>query len=313
VIAVRDENQIALSVIVAVVGGPKFVRRCLGRLAPQAAGGHVEILVPCDSTADEVRRLAGDFPAVVFLEMGEVATDARRGTQAAVHEMYDRRIAAGLKHARGGVIALLQDRVVPDSDWCEQVLHAHRLPYGVIGGAVEHLPGTVLNWAVYFLDFGSYQLPLSEGLAGTVTDVNVSYKREALKSVSELWRERYQERAVNAALARRGVVSWLRPQIIVRQDCGKLLFSRVALERFCWGRLFGSLRARDAGFVRRFFYAFASPAVPLILVARAAVKVFRGRRNRAWFLGALPHFVAIASCRCAGELVGCLTGRESSA
>jgi hypothetical protein len=308
-----DENQIALSVIVTVVGGSRFVRRCLGRLAPQAAGQPVEILVPCDSTADDVLELQKEFPQVIFPNMGAVPTNAPRGTQAAAHEIYDRRTAAGLKTARGRVLALLQDYGVADPDWCEQVLRAHQLPPGVIGGAVEHFPGRILNWAVYFLDFGSYQLPLPEGPAVNVTDANVSYKREALESVSELWTERYQERAVNSALARRGVSQWLRPQIIVRQDCGRLLFSRVALERFSWGRLFGSLRAQEIPFASRLFYAALSPAIPLLLTWRTAAKVFRGKRNRAWFLGSLPYFVAVASCRSAGELVGCLTGRESSA
>ena len=306
------ENHIALSVVVTVVVGREFLRRCLTRLASQIEGKPIEIIVPYDSTAENIQQLKKDFPQVLFLNIGVIKTNARPGTQAAAHEIYDCRTAKGLKTARGKVLALLQDSGIPDPDWCEQVLQAHRLPHGVIGGAVEHEGMGALNWAVYFLDFGLYQLPLFEGPSGNLTDANVSYKREVLESVNGLWAERYKEVTVNRTLAKKGVVQWLRPQIVVRQDCGELLFSQIAIERFCWGRLFGSLRAQEIRFVLRLFYAILSPAIPLLLIGRTARKVFAARRNRAKFLQSLPQFVAIALFRSAGELVGCLTARESS-
>jgi hypothetical protein len=309
---VSGENQIALSVVVTVVGGRDFLRRCLSRLAPQIEGKPIEVFVPYDSTANSIHELNKDFPQVIFLDMGVIKTNARPGTQAATHEIYDCRTAKGLTTARGKVLALLQDCGAPDPDWCDQVLEAHRLPHGVIGGAVEHEGRGVLNWAVYFLDFGLYQLPLFEGPSGNLTDVNVSYKREVLDSVNGLWADRYKEATVNRTLAKKGVVQWLRPQIVVRQDCGKLLFSQVAIERFYWGRLLGSLRAQEVPFLFRLFYITLSPAIPLLLIGRTARKVFAARRNRARFLQSLPQFVAIGLFRCAGEFVGWLTARESS-
>ena len=244
--------------------------------------------------------------------MGVVKTDVRPGTQEAAHEMFDRRTAAGLNKAQGEVLALLQDYGAPDPDWCDQVLAAHRLPYAIIGGAVEHEGEGVLNWAVYFLDFGRYQLPLHEGLTDYLTDVNVSYKREALESVRNLWSERYKEVTVNWALARQGMTLWQRPQIVVRQDRGALSFGPLISERFSWGRLFGCIRTREISPVARLLYIALSPGIPLILLARIARKVFSARRNRARFVMSLPHLAAVTAFWCLGEFVGYVTGRESS-
>ena len=308
-----SDSHPILSVIVTIVGGTPYLHRCLDRLLPQTESRAIEVIVPYDSTANGIEELKIAFPQVVFSSMGVVKTDAPPGTQQAAHEMFDRRTAAGLNVARGEILALLQDYGAPDPNWCEQVLEAHRLPYGVIGGAVEHEGKGVLNWAVYFLDFGRYQLPLPEGPTDYLTDVNVSYKREALESVRYLWTERYKEVTVNWALSKKGVVLWQRPQIVVWQDRGKLSFRHLVVERFSWGRLFGCIRTREISPLARFFYVALSPGIPLILIARTAKKVFSTGRNRSNFMLSFPQLAAMTFCWCLGEFMGYLTGRESSA
>jgi hypothetical protein len=282
------------------------------RLIPQSKGRSVEIIVPYDSSANGIRELENLFPQVRFLDMGVVKTGAPPGTQQAAHEMFDRRTAAGLNVARGEIVALLQDYGAPDPNWCDELLEAHRLPYGVIGGAVEHEGNGVLNWAVYFLDFGRYQVPLREGPSDYLTDVNVSYKRAALESVRHLWTERYKEVTVNWALARQGAVLWQRPQIVVRQDRGQLSFRHLVSERISWGRLFGCIRTREISPFARLLYITLSPGIPLILLGRTALKVFSTRRNRARFMLSLPQLTAMTLFWCLGEFMGYLTARESS-
>jgi hypothetical protein len=244
--------------------------------------------------------------------MGVVNTDAPPGSAAVAHELYDRRTAKGLSVARGAVLALLEDYGVPDPDWCDQILEAHRLPYGIIGGAVEQAGQGLLNWAVYFIDFGRYQLPLPEGPVDYLTDVNVSYKREVLELVPELWAERYNEVTVHWALAKRGVVLWQQPRMVVRQDRGDLTFSELITERFWWGRLFGSVRAREISYLSRLLYIALSPTIPIALLSRMAGKVFGGRRNGKRFLSAFPQIVALTVSWSLGELVGYVTGRDFS-
>jgi hypothetical protein len=302
-----------LSVIVTIVGGMTFLRRCLNRLIPQTEGRAIEVIVPYDSTAPRIGDLKSTYPQVRFIDMGVVKTDGCPGTQQAAHEMFDRRTAVGLNAARGDIVALLQDYGAPDADWCDQILEAHRLPHEVIGGAVELEGKGILNWAVYFLDFGRFQLPLSEGPRKYLTDVNVSYKRAALESVRELWADRYKEVTVNWALAGKGMSLWQRPQMVVRQDRGQLSFRHLINERYSWGRLFGCIRTREISMLARLLYIVLSPAIPLILLGRSARKVFVGGRHRGAFILAFPHLVAMTFFWCVGEFMGYLTGRESSA
>jgi len=294
------------------VGGPSFLQRCLSHLVTQTENQPIEIIVPYDSTVANIEQIKKGYPQVIFADMGVVRTDAPPGTYAVAHELYDRRTAKGLSLARGEILALLEDYGAPDQDWCDQVIKAHRFPYGVIGGAVEHEGRGALNWAIYFMDFGRYRLPLREGPTDYLTDVNVSYKREGLELVRNLWKDRYNEAIVHWALAKKGVVFWLQPDIVVRQDRGELSFCGVTLERFWWGRLFGRVRRQQGKFVSPLFYSVLSPAIPIVLLGRITRKVLCGRRNLAQFLFSFPATVVFALSWSLGEVVGYVTGRESS-
>lgn len=306
-----NEQPIDLTVIVRVVGGASFVPPCLERLLPQLAGRRAEVVVPFDATIPAVGALQPRFPTVRFIDMGAVPTDARPGSTGVLHELYDRRASAGLCAARGEIVALIEDYGAPDPDWCAELLAAHRLlPHGVIGGAVEHAGRGPLNWAIYFLDFARYALPLSEGDVDYLTDVNVSYKRAALEAVRPLWTQRYNEVTVHWAMQRQGIVLWRRPQIVVREDRGVLTLSRSLVERFFWGRLFAARRTSELSPVARLSYIATSLAIPLLLIGRIARKVFATGRHRSHFLRALPQIAATAWSWCLGEFVGYLTARE---
>jgi hypothetical protein len=300
-----------LSVVVRIVGGASYLRQCLERLVPQVEGRPIEIIVPHDSTLAGIAEVQRDFPEVTFADMGQVSIAEPAESDAGAHELYDRRAAMGLRLAQGGVLAMVEDTALPDADWCGQVLDAHRRPYGIIGGAVEHNGRGALNWAVYFMDFGRYQLPLCEGPAACLTDVNVSYKRAVLEAVSDRWAECYNEATVHQALARQGVVLWMRPQIIVRQDRGPLSLSGLLRERFYWGRLFGCVRLEEAPSWQRLLYVLASPAIPFVRLARTTGMVFRGGRNRAQLLAVLPQMVVLTVAWSLGEVTGYVRGQDA--
>jgi len=306
------KNSISLSVILGVVGGKPFVQRSLSCLAPQIKDRPIEVIVPYDSSIKCCGELKQDYPQVNFVFMGEIKTAAPKHTHAAAHELYDRRTAKGLGVARGEILALLEDYGIPKADWCDQILYAHKLSHGVIGGAVEHEGKGILNWAVYFLDFGRYQLPLSEQPVEYLTDVNVSYKREALESIREIWSDEYNEVAVHGALAKKDVLLWQRPQIVVSEDRGELSFSELIKERFAWGRLFGCMRERQMTLKSRLLYIFLSPGIPVVLLARMIANVFNKQRNWGQFIVSLPLTVVLTSIWCIGELFGYITCRAYS-
>src|SRR4051812_36257110 len=115
---IKSDPRIALSIIIRVVGGGRFLHRCLERLAPQVQGQPFEILVPYDSTNGSLVDVQSAFPTVKFLDLGIVTALGRPGTLATAHEMYDRRTTAGLTAARGDILASLEDFAVPDPNWC---------------------------------------------------------------------------------------------------------------------------------------------------------------------------------------------------
>ena len=305
-------DTICLSVILRIVGGKPFVKRCLSRLVPQAVRCSAEVILPFDSTVSSIAELKRDFPQVVFHDMGRVRIAGGFGSHAMAHDLYDRRTAAGLKIARGEIMALLEDYGVPDPDWCEQIIKAHRLPHGVIGGAVEHGGNGDLNWAVYFLDFGRYQLPLREGPTNYLTDVNISYKRNALLSVSDLWTDEYNEVTINWALAKKGIVLWQKPELVVREDRGKLSVSDLIAERFAWGRLFAGKRVQSSTLLLKGLYVVLSPVIPAVLLARMTLKALKARRNWVPFFRALPLAVVLTLVWCAGEFMGYVTARTEA-
>lgn len=306
-----SQDNPLLSVVIRVVGGGAFLERCLTHLIRQPRDHDVEIIVPFDATASGIKTLAPRFPNVIFQDIGTIAVGGSN-SPAVAHQIYELCTTAGFHAARGQIIALIEDTAIPDPDWCAQIIAAHQLEHGVIGGAVEHAGHGSLNWALYFLDFGRYQLPLREGAASYLTDVNVSYKRRVLEMVKERWNERYNEVNVHWALAAKHVTLWQRPQIVVHQDRGELSFGHALRERYEWGRLFGFMRTREISLSRRLILIAASPLIPLVVLGRIARRVLVSKRNRLAFLRALPLALVLSATWVLGEVTAYLTGREVS-
>lgn len=234
---------------------------------------------------------------VIGGNQGNLASDP-----GAIHEIYDIRTAAGLHSAQGTILAVLEDYAIPATDWCEQILAAHQLGYPVVGGAVEHSGTGAVNWAIYFLDFGRYQLPLKEGPVNFLTDVNITYTRAALEAVRSDWAEAYNEVTVNWALQKQGAVLWLKPQIVVRRDRGRSTWQATLLERFYSGRIFGRKRASEISSPALVGYAVLCPIIPLLVIGRLARKIFTGKRNRLELVKAFPWVILFAWAWSFGEL-----------
>ncbi|MGC4055090.1 MAG: hypothetical protein QM757_40130 [Paludibaculum sp.] len=299
--------MIRLSVVVAVVGDEQTLSCCLEALVPQTRGKDVEILLPFDDSMRDMTSFQRRFPEIRFLDLGRAVTQSKPGTVTARHELFDRRASQGLKASKGEVIALVQDWGAPAPDWCDQVLEAHRLPHAAIGGAVENRRPSLANWAVYLLDFGRYQLPLPEGPADYLTDVNTGYKRSALEEVKHLWTDRYNEVTVNWELQRRGHVLWQCPRILVYQDRGPIDLSSMMTERFAWGRIFGAARARWVSPLMRWVYILAVPLITPLLVVRPGIRAVRTGRGFLTWLSCMPVMFLFATPWCLGEAWGLLT------
>jgi hypothetical protein len=299
---------VRLSVVVTIVDAGDALERCLTALAAQRNAPDLEVVVPWDDTVAGVTAMAARFPACRFLPLGPVATSRRSDSAAGQHELFDRRRAAGLAAATGDVVAILEDRGAPRTDWAATMARLHtELPHAVIGGAIENGRTSLLNWAVYFCDFGRYHLPFAAGPRAWVSDVNIGYKRRALDATRDLWRDRYHETTVHWALERAGETLYLSPELAVDEMRDGLSLGRVLGERMAWGRLFAYTRAREVSWAKRLAWAALTPVLPLVLLARHVREQSAKRQTFARFLSASPLVLLLLASWSLGEAIGYVT------
>lgn len=305
-----------LSVVVAIVsdttGHPDTVHLapCLEALVRQPLASQTEIVVPFHPTTRGIAALRSRFPQVNFVEVTDLKTyTGRSGSR----EHHDELRARGLAVARGEIVALIEDHGIVSPDWGTRLLEAHAAPVAAVGGAIENGIDRPLNWAVYYCDFLRYQNPLPAGDTAIVSDANVAYKRSAVESIRPIWQEIFHEASVTAALRSRGQVQVLSPAAVLHQHRQGLSLRSALRERFVWGRSYAATRARLARPSQRAFWAFFSPALPLLMVARMTQMAREKRRTWSAFLNALPFTCALAIGWSCGEWVGYVTGRANSA
>lgn len=304
-------GALRLSVVLTIVDGGEALARCLAALAAQADPPPLEVLVPHDATVPGVAALAARFPQARFLSLGSLPTEGDPLAPRGQHELFDRRRAAGLAAATGDLVAILEDRGVPDPDWARTMHDLHAaLPHAVIGGAVENAVAALANHAVHACDFTRYQRPFAAGPAAWVTDVNVAYKRRALEATRALWQARYHEPVVHDALVAAGEVLWLSPAPVVRQHRGALRLGALLRERWAWGRLYGWMRAREAGAATRARFLLQAPLVPPLVFVRHLRRHAATRAQLARFLRAAPLVALLLATWAAGEAVGSATRRS---
>jgi hypothetical protein len=280
-------------------------------LESSARGHSVECIVPYDARLDGVTGLKKRFPWVDFIDARDQIDAAHFGNLSREH--HDILRAIGLRRAHGTIVALLEDHGTPCADWCSAVLDAHREEAAAIGGAVENGVDRVLNWAVYYCDFGRYQNPVRPGPAEFLSDSNVAYKRAALESVKEVWSAAYHETSVNWALRDRGEVLKLEPRMVVYQTRLGMRTLSALRERFVWGRSFAVTRVAQAPVGQRMKFAAMACVLPALLSWRVASRALRIHRHLSRFFLAFSLIVILETVWSMGEFVGYITGHSGGA
>lgn len=297
-----------LSVVVTIVDGGEALERCLRALQGQVDPPVLEVIIPFDDSVRQMEEVAARYSEFHFLNLGNLGTARAQESASGQHELFDRRRAAGLAHAQGDLVAMLEDRGVPVPTWANRFVAAHRQDHLVIGGAIENGTDRVLSWAVYFCDFGRFQLPFEGGAADYVSDINVCYKPGALERTRELWRERFHETTVHWALQRSGVILYLTPDVVIEQIRDLPGFRQLLEERLAWGRLFAYTRGKECTLARRLAWTTVTPLLPFILFLRLIRLRIRKRVAVGSFVKALPAILVLLTAWSVGEMVGYLTG-----
>lgn len=290
-----------LSVVLIVLGGKKHLTRCLEALARQQGAPPTEVIIPHDQRlgADEAEALRGILPGLRFAPLSGRQSFAALRT-------------AGVKAARGRLVAITEDQCIPPERWCANVAAAHAQPHGAVGGPVDkQQPDRIINWAIYFRELGSYMPPIAEGPSECLTDCNVSYRREVLDGIASVWAAEFHEPKVHAALRERGRTLWLLPALLTYQQ-REIILGPAIRERYDFGRLYGGLRVAQLSGPKRLLFIVAAPLLPMLMVGRVLWGVVRKRRYLGVCLAAIPYLTLFAGVWSWGELVGYVTGRAES-
>lgn len=301
-------GNLELSVVVGLIcGQPEALRRCLRGLEGQTVRSRMEIIVPYDAPAADVASLQSEFPDVGFICLDGLDTWAARA--GASREHHDTLRTVGIRAAKAQVIALTEDHAHAETRWCEEMLDALRRhpTAGAVGGAVDCDSDRILNWAVWFCDFGRYQSPLPEGRSEFVSDSNVAYRRSALERVEPAWRDDYHETAVHWAMVEAGFELRTVPRAVVWQARRGLTLKTALRERFVWARSFAGTRAHLVPSPKRWLYAVLSPLLPIVMSWRLWRITAQRATRRARFLQALPLIVALQVVWAIGECAGYVT------
>jgi hypothetical protein len=311
----RELAPPALSVVIAIVSdtatgeaGTEDLSACVDALLCQLDATDTEIVVPYLEPLPGIEQCQARFPQVRFVRVDDLEKPSRGG-----REHHDALRARGVALTRGSIVALLEDHARPDRRWAAAMVAAHRDAHAGVGGAIENAIDRPLNWAVYFCDFGRYQNPVFDGDSVFASDANVSYKRSALETVRDVWRESFQETAVNAALLSRGHRLRLSSAAIVYQHRSELRVAGALRERWIWGRSYAASRSTLISPAARFLYAGGSALLPGILLLRMARNVMRRRRHRVVFMRCLPLAAALTTSWAAGEMLGYVTRKALGA
>jgi hypothetical protein len=298
-----------MSIVIAIIeGGRDTLQSCLRAVEDSKGEIVLECLVPFDGRVDEIYELSSLFPWVKFIDARHEVDHRRFGSWSREH--HDILRAIGLRSASAPIVTLLEDHAAPARGWCTAVLTAHRRSdASVIGGAVENGIDKLLNWAVYYCDFGRYQNPVPEGEVEFASDSNVSYKREALFSVRNKWVSAFHETSVNGELRRRGESVILIPEMVVYQTRRNLRVGSALRERVVWGRSFAGTRSSELSGAKRLVFAIFSSILPFVLTARIVTLSIMKRRYANKVIAALPMILLLQIFWSIGEFLGYVTGK----
>ncbi len=300
----------SLSVVINVLLGGSFLRRCIQALLTQHEPPRTEIIVPVGPWVSGLEQLRREYDRVRFIDVDRLPGGADISHPGRAHLIYERSRACGLAAATADIIALTEDQMIPDPTWCRSVVEAHSQlsDIAAIGGVVQHAGNGRLHYALYLSDFGTYEKPLSRGPAASLTDNNVSYKRFAVDKVRHVWHDLYHEPAVHQALLDAGESLWISPECVVRLDRGSLRFWVQMRERFAWWRVFGGRRTRHISGHSRYTLLLLSPALPIMLLWRRTRASLRKSRSPVSLLTTIPALMAMITSWTMGEAMGYLTG-----
>jgi glycosyltransferase involved in cell wall biosynthesis len=245
-----------LSVVLISPDSYETIRRTIGYLRQQTARHLLELVIvtPSREKLHPDEQEMAEFRHSRIVEVGGIG---------AIGSAY----AEGLRHASGSVVALAEDHSYPDPGWAAALIEAHRKPWAAVGPAIRNAnPENTVSWADLYIAYSRWLHPAEGGPAEHLPGHNSSYKRDILLSYgADLDSMMEAESVLHWNLRAKGFQLCLEPSAIIAHTNFSLLTSWVPVQFHC-GRQFAASRAQNErwSWLRRIFYACASPLIPLV-------------------------------------------------
>ena len=280
-----------LSVIVGSLDAAGSLGECLTALVESCAGIDAEILV-VDASDDDSADVARSFPGVRI-------TSLPAGTL--VPALW----GAGLREARGRVVAFTIAQCLVDGGWARSLLDGIAAGAVGVGGRLDVRRDTgATGRATFYLRYSAW-LATRDGPAHEISGDNAAYDHQALRSVRESAAAPFWEVEAHArfrALGRElvvhpGATAWFSDETPL---------ATMAARRFAHGRHSGAFRVRS-GIRTRWQMVLGAPLVPLVLLVRVGRRVALAPRHALGFVSSLGAFLVLATAWAAGEAIGGFT------
>lgn len=221
--------------------------------------------------------------------------------------------AAGLASAASPIVAMTEDACLPRPGWFAALRRAYADGPDAVGGAIEHgSPERLVDWAVFFCEYGRYLAPLAAEPRSDLPGQNVSYSRAALAMIDDLVKRGTWEPLWHWRLAARGARLVRDGSIVVVMKKRYTVWGFVG-ERFMYGRSFAAQRVEGGSVARRALFTIGCAVLPAVVLARIVRDLVAKRRYVPQLVLSLPYLAIFACVWAAGEAVGYATGSGRSA
>jgi GT2 family glycosyltransferase len=292
-----------MSVILPAYHSDATIGACLEGIRQQTFRDFETIVVNSsteDRTADVITRT---FPAVLLEQSPQrlLPHDARN---------------RGVELARGSLLVFTDPDCVPERDWLEQLVRAHKRHHDVVVGAMALRGASPYELTVHLCKFAHWLPGGPEGPRAIAPTANVLYTREAWNAIGAFKGGSFSSDTLHSwRAAALGYGPWFEPRAIVAHVHGGNLRSFLR-ERRIRGEDFARMRVAEEGRGGGWAVAHlaALPAIPILELGRIGRSAARARWTRT-FVKTLPLQLAANAAWALGEArahAGLLTRRPTS-
>lgn len=300
-----------LGVVVTSVSGHQHLEECLRALQGQV--GMDMGTYPADEPAQSLGIIVVDRLGLKEPAVGS-ATSLSWIAVPRSTSMSEMRLR-GLEACRSPYLAVIEDHCVPAPNWACRLLDELKRHRAVVGGVIENgATGRAWKWAAFFCEYGAFAVSASQhgGPCRRVPLNNFGFPRTLSASVHTVLSSSDADGVVLDRLHKSSLALRAAPEASVRHNEPGPWTSYVA-RRFHAGRVFAADRVARWSLPKRSAFAFLLLALPPLLLTRILGHGWRARGLRLRLLWGLPWTVLFVVVGVAGEQVGTLVGRGTSA